>query len=281
MRRFHAHADTSPGVRQAITLANQRQAARGFRRRQATVSPGVWSRVLPATELPLRRRSEILPEAVCYDGRRSLAPGRRSPVAVSRLVRLPCPDHQPRRHPRPTGVFGFFALLRAGIRDNLDQPPEIVAVFDGEGGVARRRAVDPSYKISRPTGTPAAIKALADVKRGLGICGIPWIELGDEEADDVIAALTTRSGSSHVVIMSGDKDYYQLLSERVRILNTARKAGQRLIGPCEIPARYGVTPQQWCDFRALTGDPSDGITGIGGIGPKTAARLLEIGRAHV
>jgi DNA polymerase-1 len=44
--------------------------------------------------------------------------------------------------------------------------------------------------------------------------------------------------------MSGDKDYYQLLSERVRILNTARKAGQRLIGPCEIPARYDVTRQQ-------------------------------------
>jgi DNA polymerase-1 len=178
-----------------------------------------------------------------------------------------------------TGVFGFFALLRAAIRDNLDQPPEIIVVFDGENGVAKRRAVDADYKTNRPEETPEPIKALGHVKRGLGICGIDWIEIEDEEADDVIGTLVTHSDAQRVVIMSGDKDYYQLLDERVRILNTARKAGQRLIGPEEIPARYGVTAPQWCDFRALTGDPSDGIHGIRGIGPKTATRLLQDGLA--
>lgn len=71
-----------------------------------------------------------------------------------------------------TGVFGFFALLRAGIRGNLARQPEIVVVFDGEGGAARRQVIDPGYKAGRPAGTPEPIKALADVKRGLGVCGV-------------------------------------------------------------------------------------------------------------
>jgi DNA polymerase I len=178
-----------------------------------------------------------------------------------------------------TCAFGFFALLRAGIRDNLSCPAEILAVFDGEDGAAKRQAADPGYKANRPAGTPEPVKALGDIKRGLDACGIGWIEIGDEEADDVIATITARSAFRDVVIMSGDKDYYQLLSHRVSILNTARKPGKRLIGPGEVPARYGVTTSQWGDFRALTGDPSDGLPGIRGIGPKAAARLLQGGIA--
>ena len=79
--------------------------------------------------------------------------------------------------------------------------------------------------------------------------------------------------------MSGDKDYYQLLTRRVSILNTARKPGQRTIGPADIETRYGITALQWCDYRALSGDPSDGLPSIRGIGPKTAARLLAGGLA--
>jgi DNA polymerase I len=178
-----------------------------------------------------------------------------------------------------TCVFGFFALLRAGIRDNISGPTEILAVFDGEDGTAKRKAVEPGYKANRPAGTPEPVKALGDIKRGLDACGIGWIEISDEEAGDVIATITAQAALRDVVIMSGDKDYYQLLSQRVRILNTARKAGQRLIGPGEVPDHYGVTASQWSDFRALTGDPSDGLRGIRGIGPKTAARLLEDGIA--
>jgi DNA polymerase I len=178
-----------------------------------------------------------------------------------------------------TCVFGFFALLRAGIRDNLSSPAEILAVFDGEDGTARRKAVDPGYKANRPARTPEPVKALGDIKRGLDISGIGWTEIHHEEADDVIATITARSAPRDVVIMSGDKDYYQLLSQRVRILNTARKPGQRLIGPGEVPDRYGVTASQWSAFRALAGDPSDGLPGIRSIGPKTAARLLQGGTA--
>lgn len=175
-----------------------------------------------------------------------------------------------------TGVFGFLALLRAGLRDNLSGQPEVIVVFDGENGPAARRAAEPGYKSTRPQGTPEPVKALPDVKRSLDACQFTWAEIWDAEADDVIATLAAQA-PGQVIIMSGDKDFYQLASDRVRILNTARRAGHRLIGPAEVTARYGVAPARWPDYRALTGDPADDIPGIRSIGPKTAAALLKGG----
>jgi DNA polymerase I len=124
---------------------------------------------------------------------------------------------------------------------------------------------------------PTPAKALRYIKRGLDACGIGWIEIWDEEADGVIATIAARSALRDVVIMSGEKDDYQFLQPSVRIPNTARKPGQRLIGPGEVPGRCGVTASQWSNFRALTGDPSHGLPGVRGIGQRTAARLLEGG----
>ncbi len=76
-------------------------------------------------------------------------------------------------------MFGFFALLRAGLRDNIGEPTEVLAVYDGEDGAAKRKAVDPGYKANRPEGTPAPIKSLADAKHGLDACGIRWTEIND------------------------------------------------------------------------------------------------------
>jgi DNA polymerase-1 len=72
---------------------------------------------------------------------------------------------------------------------------------------------------------------------------------------------------------------YQLVTDRVLVLNTAMRPGNRLIGPKQIEARYGVPPSAWCCRTGLAGDPSDGIKGIPGIGPVTAARLLAGGLA--
>lgn len=77
--------------------------------------------------------------------------------------------------------------------------------------------------------------------------------------------------------MSIDRDFYQLVDSRTRVLNTARSPGRRLIEQHEIEARFGVTPAQWCDRVSLVGDPSDGIRGVHGVGPVAAARLLANG----
>jgi DNA polymerase I len=179
----------------------------------------------------------------------------------------------------------FFALLRKAINDELGTWPEILVVSDGEEGSAERREADPGYKANRLGDDEALrpIRALGDVKAGLDACGITWTEIPDAEADDVIATLAAASPGREVLIMSADQDYYQLLRDPapglgpVRVLNTARRPGSRLIGAADVAARYGVTPAQYADFRALCGDPSDNIPGVRGIGVKTAATLLAGG----
>jgi DNA polymerase-1 len=181
-----------------------------------------------------------------------------------------------------TTQFMFFALLRKGINDELGLWPEVIVVFDGQDGAAHRQDADPGYKATRPATAEALrpILALPDVKTGLTIHGITWIEIDDAEADDVIATLAAADPAREVLIASTDQDYYQLLrgpSPRcggVRVLNTAMRPGHRFIGAAQLTARYNVTPRQYPDFRALCGDASDGIPGIRGVGPKTAARLL-------
>lgn len=194
-----------------------------------------------------------------------------------------------------TGLFAFFALLRIGIRDNFTNvgavAPEVVVVFDGQFGSRDRQETDASYKAQRPTDEQALspITFLPDVKRALTACDLAWIELEDHEADDVIASLTytaTRGNGTPaalpgtdrpVVIMSSDRDFYQLVTPQVLVLHPANRPARRWIDPAAVREHYGVDPFQWNDFRALTGDPADNIPGVRGIGGKTAATLLADG----
>jgi DNA polymerase I len=184
-----------------------------------------------------------------------------------------------------TTQFMFFALVRKGINDEFGHWPEVMVIFDGQDGSAHRKDTHPGYKATRPQAPEALrpILALADVKAGLDMHGITWIEIDDAEADDVIATLATACPGRDVLIASTDQDYYQLLRDpgpdhgAVRVLNTAMRPGSRLIGPAEVTVRYGITPAQYSDFRALCGDTSDNMPGVRGIGAKTAAALLSGG----
>jgi DNA polymerase-1 len=184
-----------------------------------------------------------------------------------------------------TTEFMFFALLRKGINSELPGWPEVVVVFDGENGSAKRKATDGDYKANRPGGGEALkpIRALPAVKAGLDLFAIAWVEIDDAEADDVIATLAASCPERDVLIASVDQDYYQLLRDAgpgrgsVRVLNTARRAGSRLVGPAEVRERHGVAPTQFADYRALAGDASDNIPGVRGIGAKTAAALVDSG----
>jgi DNA polymerase I len=184
-----------------------------------------------------------------------------------------------------TTQFMFFALLRKGINDELGTWPEVIICFDGQHGAASRQQSDPGYKANRAAGDEALrpIRALPDIKSGLDAHRIAWIELTDAEADDVIATLAAASPGRDMLIMSTDQDYYQLLRDpapgqgSIQVLNTAMRPGRRIIGPAQVHARYGVTPAQYPDFRALCGDTSDNLPGVRGIGPKSAAALLSGG----
>ncbi|MDT0307653.1 5'-3' exonuclease H3TH domain-containing protein [Streptomyces sp. DSM 44917] len=178
-----------------------------------------------------------------------------------------------------TGVFGFAALLRKAHRRHA-AGHEVFVVFDAEDGGAARAEADSSYKAHRPAPEPGLIESLADIQRLLDHAGIRWIEQPGTEGDDVIATLATtaRAARREVTVMSADKDFYQLLAPQVRLLNTMLAEDRRVITADHLPPRFGVTPAQWPDYRALSGDPADNIPGIRGIGPRTAARLLAGGR---
>lgn len=174
-----------------------------------------------------------------------------------------------------TPAFGFFALLRAGIRE-LDEDTTCVVCFDGQHGPQHRKTVEPGYKDNRPTEPIPHMAFLAPIKEGLTYFGIAWCEFDIYEADDVVASLL-RGSNRKAAIMSTDKDFYQLLGPDVCVLNTQRRQGGRIISEGDLQTLFGVDPAQWCDFRALTGDSADSIGGVPGVGPKTAARLLQNG----
>jgi 5'-3' exonuclease len=108
-------------------------------------------------------------------------------------------------------------------------------------------------------------------------CGFAAAKAPGYEADDFLAAAVMqeerRDGTA--VVASGDRDAFQLASERTAILQPVRAGEMARIGPAEVRARYGVEPRQVPDFIALRGDPSDRIPGAPGIGPKSAASLLR------
>src|SRR5215469_12543395 len=108
-------------------------------------------------------------------------------------------------------------------------------------------------------------------------CGFAYAKAPGYEADDFLAAAVTqeeRRGGT-VVVASGDRDAFQLASDRTTILQPVRAGEMVRIGPAEVRERYGVEPRQVPDFIAIRGDPSDKIPGLTGVGSKGAASLLR------
>ncbi|MFD4242941.1 5'-3' exonuclease H3TH domain-containing protein [Streptomyces sp. NPDC058525] len=178
-----------------------------------------------------------------------------------------------------TGAFGFVALLRKAHREHC-AGHEVFVVFDAEDGAADRVHVDAGYKANRSDADHSPIQALAPLKEMLDQSGVRWLEWPGAEGDDVLATIATREAAAGraVVVLSGDRDLYSLLTaDRIQILNPQAPPGRQFITARAVTDRYGVTPSQWADFRALTGDPADNLPGVAGVGPVTAARLLTGG----
>ena len=173
---------------------------------------------------------------------------------------------------RPTNaVYGFIRMMRQLEREW--RPSHWGVILDG-GLSGERTALLPEYKAHRPA-MPEKLKAqLPLFEDYMSRAGIPFEKRAGEEADDLMATLVRLGGvMSEILLVTSDKDFFQLATDRIGIVSPA-KINARL-GPGEIQAKIGVAPEAVVDFLALTGDTVDNIVGIPGVGPKTAALWLK------
>lgn len=175
---------------------------------------------------------------------------------------------------RPTNaIFGFTKAL-AKLRDSL-QPSHVAVVWDG-GLSAERVAALPGYKAQRPEMPAALAEQLDEIVSYLQAAGVVSLCAPGVEADDWIAGLA-RAAVAHglrVVIASPDKDFLQLVTPEVGLVNPSDKTG-RIWTEADVCARAGVSPAQIVGWLSLVGDSVDNIPGVAGVGPKTAADLLN------
>ncbi len=177
---------------------------------------------------------------------------------------------------------GFLDMLATLIRTR--RPDRMVCALDANWRPAWRVALLPSYKAHRlapgrgqeevvPDGLVPQIPLILDL---LGALGIPAVGAAGYEADDVLGTLATREPGP-VEVVSGDRDLFQLVDDAkpVRMLYCGRGIAKlEVFDDAAVRTRYGVPAAGYADFAALRGDPSDGLPGVGGIGEKTAARLV-------
>jgi len=170
-------------------------------------------------------------------------------------------------------IYGFVKMLekmRLAVK-----PAYLTVVWDG-GLSAERRAALPEYKAHRPAMPDDLRPQLDEIGSYLAAAGVASYRGDGVEADDYIACLARRAAEKSwaVVIASADKDFMQLVSARIGLLNPNDKTGT-IWGREQVCAKTGVAPEQVADWLALMGDAVDNIPGVPGVGPKTAAELVK------
>ncbi len=167
-------------------------------------------------------------------------------------------------------VYGFTTMLLKIIREH--RPDAIAVVFD-EKGPTQRHEEFKEYKAQRPPMPDAMSAQVPYIHRVVEALAIPAIRLPGHEADDIIGTLAHKAAMSgyDVVIVTSDKDMYQLLAEQVRIYDPVK---DKWIGEAECRERFGVEPARVVEIMGLMGDAIDNIPGVKGIGEKTATKLI-------
>jgi len=172
-------------------------------------------------------------------------------------------------------VYGFVSILMKAIKDTH---PEYVAVaFDRKEATFRHKAFA-AYKAQREKKPDDLYEQIPIVQELLKVLRIPTLSKSGFEADDIIATLCAKTKKKkHLqrVILTGDKDTFQLIDDATSVLTPGKGIKDTLMyDPAAVVARFGLTPAQMIDYKALRGDPSDNIPGVRGIGEVGASKLL-------
>lgn len=174
-----------------------------------------------------------------------------------------------------SAVFGFLNSLLRIIDEQ--QPDYLAAVFDTPEPTFRHK-IYPEYKATRQKMPDEMSEQLPRIKQVLDVLNVPIIEIPGLEADDVMGALAKKAASQNleIYLVTGDKDFLQLVSPLIRIYNP-RRAGEEveILDEKGVVQKIGLPPEKIIDYLSLMGDSSDNVPGVPGIGPKTALEILS------
>jgi DNA polymerase-1 len=168
-------------------------------------------------------------------------------------------------------IYGFLSMSVKLLKDI--KPDYMVYCYD-QPGPSFRKEIYEDYKANRGETPEELVPQIPYIKKLTELMGIPGIGKENYEADDIIGSLARygRENKLEVVIVSGDKDFAQLIEDKVQMYDTMKDV-QFTVD--KVVEKWGVRPDQFIDYLAITGDSSDNIPGVKGIGPKGAQKLLQ------
>jgi DNA polymerase-1 len=174
-------------------------------------------------------------------------------------------------------VYGYLLTLFKAIKDL--NPNYVVATFDTKAKTFRHETFL-DYKSQRPLTPSGIVSQIPIAKEVLEAFSIPAYFKDGFEADDLIATISklalSQNNNLEIFILTGDMDSLQLVNEKVKVYTLGKGIKDTVIYDInKVIERFGVKPEQMNDFKALTGDPSDNVPGVHGIGKKTAAEIIQ------
>ena len=199
-------------------------------------------------------------------------------MAYRAFFALPAENFTTAQGQHTNAIYGFATMLISLLKD--EKPTHVAVAFD----VSRktfRSEIFPEYKANRaktPDEFRSQMSYLHELVKGFGI---NQFEIEGFEADDIIATITKRAEKegAEVLICTGDRDSFQLVTKQTTVLYPKRGVSEMArMTPDAVQEKYGMSPEQYPDFAALRGDPSDNLPSIPGVGEKTAAKwVVEYG----
>jgi len=178
-------------------------------------------------------------------------------------------------HPT-AATYGFCMTLRALLE--REKPDAIAIAFDGPRADLVRTRIYPEYKSTRNKMPDEMALQLADIREATEGFGIRIVESETDEADDVIGTLAVqgRDAGMDVFVVTGDKDFLQIVGDHVKLWNLRSSTSKpEIVDAAAATAKWGVAPERMVDLLALMGDTSDNVPGVPKVGEKTAVELLQ------
>lgn len=196
-------------------------------------------------------------------------------LAYRAFFALPAENFSTATGQTTNAIYGFTSMLANTLRD--ERPTHLAVAFDVSRKTWRSEQFT-EYKANRSK-SPDEFKGQVElIGEMLDAMNIPRFAVEGFEADDIIATLATQAEAKgfEVLIVTGDRDSFQLVSDHVTVLYPTKGVSELTrFTPAKVEEKYGLTPRQYPDFAALRGDPSDNLPGIPGVGEKTAAKWIN------